>query len=203
MGEIKNCAMRRHITIWIALLAVAATAAAQYPGELYGVPAQEGCMDVQAYVTQFIDHEPWSVPDPTGHIFWLGELCAEPGTVSLDFDTMAWRICRGLPWGSPAGGEECFAWFANTLDHDSHLMAWNGDETSGFYMASVYDGELWIFDTLTVAEDGSMTFRMGAFEFVPPLWYGISDARSLWVMDVAPLEVELRGHPPKATRRLR
>jgi len=194
--------MRKHITIWLALLLLAGAASAmEFPDQYYGIKPDPGCQPIQVYVTDFYDREPWSVPDPTGKVWQLGQMCIEDGAATLELDTLAWRICNPAFFGGPGAPDVCTAWYAGSIN-EWHHMAWEGDSYTGFYISAVWYGDVYLYESLTFNEDGTITFVQGAFEYDGPLWLKESESYTRLAYDVAPKEVQLIGRVPKATRRI-
>ena len=185
--------MRRQIIILIAVLLVALPLAAQYPGKYYEQPlplANGQCVQVEAYLSAYLDMNPWSMPDPTGAYFLFGTLCAEGDSAVLTFEEMASRKCRQAPWGSVDDKPICDQYFAvrplrNII---RHVLPWVADNTgSGFYLASMAATyPFWNYESLTYHGNNCATYVEGVFEFVTPLWYLESDLFTRRVYDIAP-----------------
>jgi len=183
--------MRRHIIILAIVLMAAGSLAAQYPVEYYGQPlplADGDCAEVEAYLESYLDMNPWSMPDPTGHFFLFGTLCMEGDSAVLTFEEMASRSCRQAPWGSVDDTPICEYYTVRQLSRVSrHVMPWKKGIYRGFYLSSLPDtSPFWKYESLTYEGDNEATYIEGVFEFVTPLWYLESDLFTRRVYKVVP-----------------
>jgi len=196
--------MRRQIIILVAVILMAAgTSVAQYPEVYMGSPlplADGDCVDVEAYLSCYLDMNPWSMPNPTGSFFLFGTLCLEGDTVVLTFEEMASRRCRSAPWGSVDDRPICDQYSAlRPLRKISrHVLPWVGDSEIGFYLSSVAATyPFFNYESFTYEGNDVATYVEGVFEFVTPLWYLESDLFTRRVYKIAPRTAEpltiLRG----------
>ena len=159
--------MRENIIILIvAVLAVSLTASAGYPPDYIGDPVvPNGCRNVESWLVDYHDMNPWSSPDPTGAFFLMGTRCVEDGVVVLDFTDFAWRWCSEAPWGTIDDDPICVAWWVGDWRSGRHVLAWdNGVYISGIWGETLGGDLVFHFDALTWnADDAAGRFVQGVF----------------------------------------
>ena len=197
--------MKKAIIALFALL-IASAAFAGYPEEYYGPPLPEGCIEIEAYIPEggFLDRYPWSMPSPEEVIFWWGTLCVEGDVAVIEFTDLGSRVCRENAWGSRDDVPSCYGWHKVDIhDPDRYVIPWDPDfeDDWGFYIAQVWNGDVWLYNSVTNNDDGSMTFVQGGFDFVSPLWFIESDDYSRWTFKVKPKTSPVYGQTRIVTGR--
>lgn len=182
------------ISIAIVLL-LAAPAFAGYPEEYYGVPLEDGCFEIEAFIPEggWHDMNPWGMISPEENIIWFGELCVENDVATLEFTQVGTRHCTSSIYNHNI--EQCWAWLFNPVGvSDPVVMFWD----NGFYLTSVDFGDnFYAYDALTVNADGTMVYVEGVFEFVTPLWFYESDEFTRTRYNVSERQTDIRNRQPK------
>ncbi len=176
--------MRRQIIILLlAVLLVAGGVFAGYPEGYYGDPLPDGCFDVETWITEWYDQEPWGQPDPTGRYFLMGELCVTGGVVDLVLTDLAWRYCHESPWGTVDNDLICAAWYVRPWRAGIHKLGWEEGAAGGFYFGGIWieleGGEpIFMFDALTWdANENTGRFVQGVW-FIEATIFMFDDDRS-------------------------
>ncbi len=144
------------------LLLASSTVFAQgyYPDGYAGDPVPDGCYQVESWLTEYHDMNPWSMPDPTGRHFVYGEACVEQGVLVLHFTDFAWRFCTPSFWGSPDGDEVCYSVPIGEWRNGRHVLAW--DEAR--YITGVWVDDKYFYAALMFdASTGEAVFIEGVF----------------------------------------
>lgn len=173
-----------------ALVLVAAPAGAGYPAHYIGDPIPDGTvLSVEAWLVDFHDRLPYGMRDPSGHYYLFGTLTVDDGVAVLEFDAIAGRYCSASIYNHNI--EECYARQWNPDYYERHVLALD----AGVYIASVWNGEVWLFEALTYdAETGTATFTVGAFaQDTAPPWLLDSDDYSRWRYTVRERQTPVRS----------
>jgi hypothetical protein len=171
-------------TLILMMLAMAVTAgivSAGYPAHYYGDRIPEGCYEVESWITDWHDMNPWGMQDPTGAFYVMGTLCSTGDVVDLMLTEVAWRRCVPEPWGDCDDDDEiCFAWYIGPWSAGKHKLAWEEGSSGGFYYSGVWMGDVWTdegemvfhFDSLTFdAETGEGTLVQGVWKVDGLIFY--------------------------------
>ena len=194
--------MRRFLVLAL-LLAVSIPVAAGYPDHYIGDQLPDGTvLEVEAWLSDFHDREPWGMRDPTGAFFLFGTLTVTEGVAVLEFDTFASRRCQPSIFNPTI--EECFAWRSGVQGYyERHVLAFDGDSAGGVYVASVKNGAAFLFEALTVdLEAETITFTIGAWRWVPPFWYEDSDDYTRSTYTIRERETPIRGQVRNGSKRV-
>jgi hypothetical protein len=197
--------VKRFLALFVLVLAlaVAAPAVAGYPAQYIGDQLPDGTvLEVEAVLTGWTDRQPWGMRDPSGTFYLFGTLTVEDGVAVLEFDEMAGRHCKPSIWNPNI--EECYAWPWRVDHYERHVLAF--DELAdgfGVYVASVWNGELFLFEALTVDQaTGVHTFTKGAWEAeqAPP-WIIDSERRTRWTFELRERVTEYRATTRRSGKR--
>jgi hypothetical protein len=188
--------MKRFLT-FAAILILASTAFAGYPADYHGDQLPDGCIEVEAWITEFHDMNPWGSPDPTGMHFLFGTLCVEPGSdvAVLDLTQFAYRYCREAPWGAPGDQLVCHARYLGEWRWSRHVLA----RDNGVYISGIWsednDGQaIYHFDALTYdAETNTARWVQGTFS-LSSMWFEDDDryTRTTWTVQPRQAEALMR-----------
>lgn len=172
----------RKIFFTLCLLMIAAGAMAGYPDRYYGPPTTlDGCIDIEAYIPEggWLDRNPWGMRSPEEIFFFFGELCIEDGIAVVEFKEITFRYCRPSPWGTRGDPDICFAadWGIEISRPERYVLPWDPAFPTdwGFYIAQVWNGEVFLYESLTHLGDDEFLFVSGAFEIELPVWLIESD----------------------------
>ena len=188
--------MKRFLT-FIACVILASTAFAGYPDDYYGDPLPDGCIEVEAWITNLHDMNPWGQIDPTGQFFLFGTLCVKPGSdvAVLDLSELARRQCYESPWGTPGNPLTCHAGSPREWRAGRHVLAWDaGVYISGVWIEDADGAPVYLFDSLTYdADAGTARWVQGAF-LMSSIWLTDDDryTRTTWTVQPRQAEVLMR-----------
>ena len=183
--------------ILIACVLLASTAYAGYPADYIGDPLPDGCIEVEAWITEWHDRNPWGQVDPTGQYFLFGTLCVKPGSevAVLELSELAWRHCREAPWGTPGNPPVCQARYAGEWRAGRHVLAWdNGVYVSGIWIEDADGAPVYHFSALTYdAETNTARWVQGAW-WLDVMWYVDDDryTRTTWTVQPRQAEYVMR-----------
>ena len=194
--------MRRQIIILVALFMFAATGFAGYPADYLGDPLADGCADVEAWITDWHDMNPWGQRDPTGTYFLMGTLCVDGGVAVLDFTDLAWRWCHEAPWGTPGDPPVCEAWWVGEWRTGRHVLAWDGGVyISGIWFEDDDGGPIYYFDALTYdATEKVARFVEGVFS-LSSMWFEDDDRYTRTTFVVRGRETEYANKTRESSER--
>ena len=184
--------MRRQIIILlVALFVVCGTAFGGYPADYYGDWISDGCVEVEAWISDYHDRNPWGMRDPTGTFFLFGEMCATGGVVNLNLTEFASRHCREAPWGTRDNEPICYAWYLRDWAYGKFKLAFEENANGTFYFSGVWletdrdDFPVFYFDALTW-DSAEMTgrFVQGVWHLVATIFLKDDDrfTRSTWTV---------------------
>ncbi len=188
--------MKRFLT-FIACVILASTAYAGYPADYIGDPLPDGCVEVEAWITDWHDRNPWGQVDPTGRHFFFGTLCVEPGSdvAVLDLTEFAARYCREPAWGTPGNPLICRAGQVREWPAGRHVLAFdNGVYISGVWIEDADGAPVYHFDALTYdTESGTARWVQGAW-WLDVMWFIDDDryTRTTWTVQPRQVEVMMR-----------
>lgn len=176
--------MKRLLSAIISVLLCAAPVLAGYPEGYAGDRLPDGCHEVEAWIVDWHDMNPWGQYSPVGTNFWFGELCVDGDVAILEFESIGTRVCKQSPWGGFGNPEVCSSTWIGDSNQWPYVLVYD----QGLYESSVAiqdeNGDpVLLFEALTYTEEQlEALFVTGAWKIVGTIFLEDDDryTRTKW-----------------------
>lgn len=142
-GKKRNKVLIAVAFVLIVLISVVAFSQ-EYPDFIYSddMSVVPGSHEVEGYIDQYWDMNPWSMGNPEGTFYTFGTICFADDFAEIDWNGFAGRICEiqdnNDPWGVPDQAYLiCSCSQLHTITYPSFRIQWNEEAYS---YINVFDG---------------------------------------------------------------